>query len=189
MSFAEEKKAALKKMKEGDKSNIGKVDEPIRELVDKINQKPNYYTTSSCAGRIVLIKIPDSGKKLGSEFVFRTHNKVKVSNVKKALQGYADKKAIWFRMQSPILYVACKTIQDADRFLRLCRPLGFKRSGLFELSNKYVMEVLATESMDAIVAKNKEILVSDVYLKVLVDEANRKLKTVRIKINKLNSEL
>ena len=38
-----------------DKSSIGKWAEKISGLCGKINSKENYYTTSSCSGRILLL--------------------------------------------------------------------------------------------------------------------------------------
>ena len=38
-----------------DKSSIGKWDEKIATLCEVINKKDNYYTTSSCSGRIVVM--------------------------------------------------------------------------------------------------------------------------------------
>ena len=51
-SFLRRKTSVLSKI---DKSFIGKWDEKIIPLCNKINSSPNYYTTSSCAGRIVLM--------------------------------------------------------------------------------------------------------------------------------------
>jgi tRNA(Phe) wybutosine-synthesizing methylase Tyw3 len=49
MQFDFDKKQILAKK---DKSSIQGVDSGIRKLVDIINSHNDYYTTSSCAGRI-----------------------------------------------------------------------------------------------------------------------------------------
>ncbi|KEP67670.1 UNVERIFIED_CONTAM: hypothetical protein HHA_227400 [Hammondia hammondi] len=41
-----------------DKSKKGSVDEEIRPLLDAINKLKNFYTSSSCAGRILLVGTP-----------------------------------------------------------------------------------------------------------------------------------
>ena len=51
--FLQRKKAILKKL---DKSSKGDWDEKIISLCDKINSNDNYYTTSSCSGRIIIMK-------------------------------------------------------------------------------------------------------------------------------------
>ena len=49
--FDREKVRVLEK---ADLSRKGSVDAPIRELVEYINTKDDYYTTSSCSGRAVV---------------------------------------------------------------------------------------------------------------------------------------
>ena len=50
MTFSIEKKAVLERI---DKSRKQKIDEKIKSLVDHINSLDNYYTTSSCSGRML----------------------------------------------------------------------------------------------------------------------------------------
>lgn len=40
-----------------DISRKGSIDEPIVDLIEYINCESNYYTTSSCSGRIVIFNI------------------------------------------------------------------------------------------------------------------------------------
>ncbi|MBU1854157.1 MAG: hypothetical protein KKF89_00405, partial [Nanoarchaeota archaeon] len=64
-TFEIEKQNALNKK---DKSHEQKWDEKIKALCSKINKNPNYFTTSSCAGRITLNK--NSIKKIKNAFLF-----------------------------------------------------------------------------------------------------------------------
>ena len=59
-----------------DKSSIGGIDEKIKKLCDIINKKKEYYTLSSCSGRIVLIRNID--KKQPGLFFFVSHDKIKL---------------------------------------------------------------------------------------------------------------
>ena len=72
MSFENQKKVFLKKL---DKSKEGHIDKEITQLVKKINSSDNYYTTSSCAGRIVLLE-KKSDKKQEIRWLFKKHGKV-----------------------------------------------------------------------------------------------------------------
>lgn len=38
-----------------DMSRKGSIDEPILDLVSFINNQQNYFTTSSCSGRIIVV--------------------------------------------------------------------------------------------------------------------------------------
>lgn len=86
--FAKEKSDFLKKK---DKSKKGNVDDDIKEIVDVINSKNNYYTTSSCAGRIVLFEMK-SRKKNECYWIFAKHDKVKVDEIVESLKKHYDKK-------------------------------------------------------------------------------------------------
>ena len=50
--FANQKASALKGV---DLSRKGSVDAPIGDLVQLVNSLPQYFTTSSCSGRIVVL--------------------------------------------------------------------------------------------------------------------------------------
>ena len=98
-----------------DKSKKGEIDAGILDLVNLINSKDSYYTTSSCSGRIILIQ-KKSAKKFDCEWILVSHDQIKLEDVKKALHEPLDAK-VWFRQEPMILHVACKTIDDAKRFL------------------------------------------------------------------------
>lgn len=74
-NFQQRKKSVLSK---ADKSSIGKWDLKIKKLCNKINSFENYYTTSSCSGRILIMK--DSLKKINGLFVNVWHEKVKLED-------------------------------------------------------------------------------------------------------------
>ena len=53
MNFEISKRNAIKKI---DFSRKGSIDEPIKDLVELINNCDNYFTTSSCSGRVCLFE-------------------------------------------------------------------------------------------------------------------------------------
>jgi len=191
MSFESEKEVSLKRMTSYDKSDKGSVDKKIKSLLDKINSLDNYYTTSSCAGRIIIIKIPSSGKKKEAEFLYRTHDKASVKKVVSKINKLAGDKdsSVWFRQEPAILHVAARTLEDAYKFLVIARKIGFKRGGLFEFKKRFILEMVSTENIDAIIAKQKGLLVSEDYLKVLIEDGNKKLEKTWKKIVKLEKSV
>ena len=54
MVFEQQKKTVLSKL---DKSKKGSIDKGILKLVNTINKNSNYYTTSTCSGRIILLEL------------------------------------------------------------------------------------------------------------------------------------
>lgn len=191
MSFKTDKEKTLKRMFSNDKSNKGSVDKQIKPLIDKINFLDNYYTTSSCSGRIIIIRIPESGLKKEAEFLYRTHekgNSKEIISVVNNLLNTGDS-TIWFRQEPAILHVASETLKDASKFLRTARLIGFKRSGIFEVDKRFLMELVSTERIDAILVKDGKVMVSDDYIKLLVDEGNKRLERTWEKTKKLKQEL
>jgi len=182
MNFSEQKK---KQFERQDKSNKQSIDKEIAKLVDKINSCREYYTTSSCAGRIILIK--DNEKKKEGLFLFRTHKKVSLNELKKELEKSINrfKELIYFKQEPCILHVACKSINAAQSLIDKAKFCGFKRSGIMATRNRIICELMSTESIALPIANKGKILISENYAKLLVKEVNQKLSRVRKKINKL----
>lgn len=179
MDFASQKKNFLAKP---DKSGIGGIDKAIKNLVKSINDSQNFYTTSSCAGRIILMK--ETGKKQESVFLFVSHGIVDENDVLKALSD-ADG-IIYFKHEPCILHVACRNLESAQRLVTLARQSGWKKSGIISIKRDKIMaELVSTEILAAPISKGRKLAVSMDYLRILAEEANKKLKQTREKIRKL----
>jgi len=187
MEFASQKQNQLLK---SDKSSIGSWDSKIKGLCNKINQQKNYYTTSSCGGRIVLLKL--SPKKIENAFLFRTHEKTTLKELKKALleAGKKYKKLVEFQQTTCILHVACKSSEDAFSIVNKAKLSGWKRSGVMSGSRgRFMVELHSTESVSFPIMNKGKILVDDNFLKIIIKEANSKLKRTWEKIEKLNKAI
>ncbi len=180
MNFEKEKKDCLGKI---DKSKKGSIDKKIKKLVDLINLLKDYYTTSSCSGRILLIIRPKSGKKCDVDFLLESHDKVSFEKIKACLKNIPEQD-LWFRQESMILHVACRTIENAQKILDLSNSAGFKHSGIITTRKKIVLEIIGSEQFDTIIAKHSKVFVSDEHLRLLVDEANKKLEINSRKIKR-----
>ncbi|MBW2998909.1 hypothetical protein KY321_05195 [Candidatus Woesearchaeota archaeon] len=177
--FESNKKSTLEK---NDKSSIGGIDKPIRDLCEIINKKDNYYTTSSCSGRIVL---RDGFKKTTSKWLFVSHNLIKLEEIK----TFLSENEVWIRSEPMILHISCKTIDDAINLVNLARNNGFKRSGIQSL-RKNIVEISCSSSIiNTILTKNGKILVDEEYLSILVDECNSKLSETHEKIKRFEDLL
>jgi tRNA wybutosine-synthesizing protein 3 len=185
MDFDASKKSVLSRM---DKSKIGGIDRGIKKLVELINSLPDYYTTSSCSGRILLIEKPDSGRKNEVKWIFASHDRVKFSDIRAALKQISKKK-IWFRQESMIIHICCRSLDSAVKMLNLCQSSGLKRAGIIAAGRKIIVEAFGTERMDTIVTENGNMLVSDDYLKVLVREANKKMEHNSGRIKRLYEKI
>ena len=76
--FDTERRQALSRL---DLSKKGSIDESIESLVINLNKSSNFYTTSSCSGRIIVVTKPSDNiesinekKKKGLQWQFVTHS-------------------------------------------------------------------------------------------------------------------
>jgi len=179
--FDQEKQAVRK-----DHSKKGRIDEGIKEICDIINSNKDFYTTSSCSGRIVLLK--KGARKCDNEFLYETHEKAEMLDVKKALEQL-DNSQVWFKQEALILHVACRDIKSANKLLKCARDSGLKHSGLLIAKEHIVAELIGTDAMETIVAKDGNVLVNDEYLKVLMEEANKKMEKNKKRIELLKKNI
>jgi tRNA wybutosine-synthesizing protein 3 len=184
--FLEGKKSALAKLQKAFKEK--KVDQGVLPILYIINESGDYYTSSSCFGRIVLLEIPNIGDKKAAKFLGKWHRTIDVDELfdaaKKAKHGQ-----IWLLAQSPIIHVTTKTNEAADRLLKIAIACGFKHSGLKSLARKIVVEVCSTERLDAPVGKDGALFCSREHLKLLTDISNEILKKSTQKLKKFEKNL
>ena len=77
MEFNQYKANAMKKLNYA--KSEGLVDEGVIEVLNAFNSHPDIFTTSSCAGRLQLIVLPDIGRKDSVELRKTWHRPVELS--------------------------------------------------------------------------------------------------------------
>ena len=180
MSFDQQKKSILSRK---DKSIKQVIDKEIKPLVKKINSLENYYTSSSCAGRIVLIETTPTKRKYGANWIFIKHSQATFKEIKNSLNDISNKK-IWLRQEAMIIHICCRNIKAAQDMLKISHCAGLKKAGIIAINKRIMIEAYGTDRMETIIAENKQILVDDNYIKILLREANNKLKRNKEKIKK-----
>jgi tRNA wybutosine-synthesizing protein 3 len=209
-NFSQRKKDILSKL---DKSSIGSWDKKIKVLCDKINSNKNFYTTSSCSGRIVLIV--EQEKKAEGLFLKVWHDLISFEELKNSLleisenkydtlRVYAQKghknlragpekfsKKIFtrgtkFKQEPMILHVACNSLEDAKEIMKIAQDSGFKKVGIISLGKNIVVEINGTEKMEFPIF-DKDILVDDIFLKLIVKESNSRMERNWLKIKKFEN--
>ncbi|KAL4608263.1 hypothetical protein GN956_G25246 [Arapaima gigas] len=150
-NFAQWKKQCVAKV---DLSKKGSIDEDICDVVRFINLSENFFTTSSCSGRIILIDgVSDCEdvQKQNSSWLFVTHqmcNKTDVISALKRSQGDAV-----FKFEPFVLHVQCKRLQDAQ-----------------------LLAVRSTHCLEVPLSHKGQLLVEDHYIDFLVEVANQKMQ-------------
>ena len=186
VKFIEARNKALNSLKRAIEKE--KVDEKVLPIVNKINGLADYFTTSSCSGRIVLLEIPSFGKKRKAKFLGKWHRKVKLEEIEKALKK-AKEGEIWFLVQSPIIHVSTISMENAKKLLTIANQSGFKYSSIKALNGRVVVEILSTERIDTPLGKDGKIYGNNEYLKILVDIANEMISRMDKKLKRLERNL
>jgi tRNA wybutosine-synthesizing protein 3 len=189
--FNQRKESLLSKE---DKSSKGSWDERIISLCKKINSLDNYYTTSSCSGRIVVVR--DQGRKEKGIFEFVSHEEVEVEEfIENALPPPSPKctdlparpdeeklignkkksENLKFKQDPFILHVACRTLEDARVLIEKGLKAGIKRSSVISMGENIIVEINSTEKLEFPLVENGKLLVSEDFLKVVIERANSNL--------------
>ncbi|WP_457741461.1 tRNA(Phe) 7-((3-amino-3-carboxypropyl)-4-demethylwyosine(37)-N(4))-methyltransferase Taw3 [Thermococcus sp.] len=186
-NFDEQKAKAMEGLRKA--LEAGKVDRDIITLLEKINSMENYFTTSSCSGRISVMEMPHFGDKVNSVWLGKWHREVSFEEVLGAI-GRHRKGQLWFLVRSPILHVSARTMEDAVKLLNLTIGLGFKYSNIKSVSHKKLLvEIRSTERMDVPLGKNGELWVSNEYIARIVGIANSQVRRFKRKLKRLEEEV
>ena len=184
--FLERERISMDKLHRAIDSN--KVDEKIMNIINAINRREEYFTTSSCAGRIILIQVNEAGDKKNADFIGKWHEKVELEEILNSLKC-SDGKEVWFMVNPPIIHVGCRTLNDAKKLLTIANRSGFKHSSVKSIGDVIFIEILSTERMDVPVCVNGERVVSKKYIAMLVKIANKMMDRIDEKLKRLEKEL
>ncbi len=197
---------------EGDKFNIQKhramqkfefalskdeVDKALVGFLKKFNNKKFYYTSSSCAGRIILLH--DLGCKKYSYFVARWHKKVKVEEVLDNIIKFCDGKdrskgILLFRQEPIIMHIVAYDLEHAKGILEFSVKNGLKHSGIIALSNeRCIVEINGNERMSVPLVYDNKLLIEKKdmpqYLSSIIDIANKNFEKNEKRREKFSEEI
>lgn len=172
MDFDKKKQEILKKE---DKSNKGSIDRKIQKLCAIINQSQNFVTSSSCAGRILLVKSFEKKNKQPNAWIWATHALTTKKEILNKIENYTEKEPLILKQESAILHIYCRSLEHAEQLIEIARNSGFKRAGIITTKKHIVVEIICLEQL-AVPIVDKKILISEEYLKYIIKEANKKIK-------------
>lgn len=184
--FLDAKENALKSL--NDAFDKGKVDEGVLPILDLINTIKGFYTSSSCAGRIVLLEIPQIGDKRGATFLGVWHRTIEPDELKtaatKATTGF-----LWLLAQAPILHIGAETLQLADKMVKTAISCGFKNSAVKSIGKKIIIELCSTERLDAPIGRDGCLFCNEKQLSLLVQISNEVIERSQEKMSRLIKKL
>ncbi|WP_297065240.1 hypothetical protein [Thermococcus sp.] len=162
----------------------GKVDEDIIELLLLINSIKGIYTTSSCSGRIGIIEEPALGAKPLSRWLIKVHRELEFEEAQKALKD-AKEGLIFLKSQPPIFHVVAEDMERAKRLHELGLASGFKYTTFKVISNRYLVEINATEYLTVPLGRDGRVLVDDDYLRFAIEIGNSMLRRSKGRLPRL----
>ncbi len=165
-----------------------KVDEGIVPILNIINGIEGYYTSSSCAGRIVLLQIPQIGDKQGAEFLGIWHRSIKLEEIENAVKK-ATHGLLWIIAQSPIIHIGAQTNELADSIIKTAVSCGFKNSSIKSPGKKIMVEICSTERLDAPIGKDGVMFCGEDYLNLLTDISNEVINRSQEKLKRFEKKL
>jgi len=184
--FLDAKENALKSLNEA--CDQEKVDEGALPLLSIINKIDGLYTSSSCAGRIVLLEIPHIGDKKGARFLGVWHRTIQLEELsaasKKATNGL-----LWLLAQAPIIHIGVENLPLADRMVKTAVACGFKNSAIRSLGKTVIIELCSTERLDAPIGRDGGLFCSEKHLTLLVEISNEVIERSSEKLSRLAEKL
>lgn len=184
--FQTQKEIAMKRLQEaGEKAEV---DLGILPILDYINSLRDFYTTSSCSGRITLFH--DLGSKLKSDWLDRWHRPVKFREIKDVMEEPPSQGVIWFLCEPAIIHIVSRELGGAVDLLNIARESGFKRVGIQSCKRERILvEICSTERIDAPLVHEGRILVDEGYIRYLVNVANDKYVRGQDKLRRLDEHI
>jgi len=186
MSFGKER--ALAKLAAA--RAAGEVDSAIEPVLTAFNAHPDLYTTSSCAGRLQLIALPDIGRKDAVAVRVRWHAPPSPDTVAQALAELAlpTGHLVLLQAQSPILHVACRSEALATHVRTRAHAAGWKYSSLFahrrsRQGGRWMVEILSSNRLDCPLGRAQQVPFPEPErLAFIVAEANAVLRRAQARL-------
>lgn len=157
----------------------------LKKSLNMLISFPSIHTlnkTFVCASHSKLIE--DVNPKYFQDNKNFINNKISKDSIKSI-----KNKTIKFKLEQLILHVACKNLKSAKILLENAKKSGLKHSGIISSGKNIVVEICTTEKLEFPIINKNKILVDDGFLKLIVKQANEKLKRGWRKIKELEKSI
>ncbi|XP_036613835.1 tRNA wybutosine-synthesizing protein 3 homolog isoform X1 [Trichosurus vulpecula] len=174
-----------------DLSRKGSVDEDVVELVRLLNSREQFFTTSSCAGRILLLDRGSDGceiQKQNCSWLLVTHRLCAKDDVLSALKKAQGDAVLKF--EPFVLHVQCRQLQDAQVLHSVAVDSGFRNSGItVGKRGKTMLAVRSTHGLEVPLSHEGRLMVTEEYIDFLLKIANQKMEENKKRTERFYSRL
>ncbi|XP_055222923.2 tRNA wybutosine-synthesizing protein 3 homolog isoform X2 [Gorilla gorilla gorilla] len=175
---AEFRKWKAQCLSKADLSRKGSVDEDVVELVQFLNMRDQFFTTSSCAGRILLLDRGINGFEVQKQnccWLLVTHKLCVKDDVIVALKKANGDATLKF--EPFVLHVQCRQLQDAQILHSMAIDSGFRNSGItVGKRGKIMLAVRSTHGLEVPLSHKGKLMVTEEYIDFLLNVANQKME-------------
>ena len=145
----------------------GEWDKPILEMLNWFNEQADFYTLSSCSGRIVVFERHQDVVK-GGQWIVSEHATVTSDATWKALTTSNHTGQVSFIVEPLLLHIACSTLERARHLLSLAIRSGYKESGLGAGSTRHIVAIRTTAMrMEIPIAEDGKVFITEDQMKIL----------------------
>ncbi len=118
------------------------VDPMLIDFLLKINKASNIVTTSSCAGRVMIL-IPGE-KKNETKRCFISHEPVSDDEIIAGIDA-CDSENTWIKIEPFIYHIVARDYETAKKLIDVAVKSGIKRVGIREIrSGRFLVETIGT---------------------------------------------
>ena len=154
-----------------------KIDPLMIGISQFMEKTTDFFTTSTCSGRITLMDLNEDESKKENVFYRKWHSTAAFSEVWKAIEAFESKGNLWLRQDAFVYVIGTNTWENVKRIIHACQEAGVKRYGIHHFEDeKILMEIFGTQNMSVPVKIKGKMLVEKNELKEMVAIANRKWK-------------
>jgi len=183
---------------DADRSRAGRVDARCVEFVREVCASEDFFTTSSCSGRVSVFadrgaREVERGVK-GGRWVYVSHDPARGRAVVEAVRAVEAETAaagdaededeaedapptLVLRFEPFILAVEARDVESGADFVRCARDCGYRESGITACEKRVICAARCQIRMEAPLVVNGERVVDDAGIERLVEMANEKFRT------------
>ncbi|MEZ0346647.1 MAG: hypothetical protein ABWK01_08865 [Infirmifilum sp.] len=180
--WEELRRRAIQQLEEHKKD--GRVDNDIIWLLDLINSTEEYYTTSSCSGRIQVSAGLHPGEKGKIRILAKWHRTIEAYELRHVIAASSEEN-IWFSVHPPIFHIAARDLKAAKRLLVVARNSGFKHSGIQGLKKRIIVEIMSMEKIETPLKLNGRLIIDYNSYELLLNVANLLLLRGKERLSRL----
>ncbi|XP_025099211.1 tRNA wybutosine-synthesizing protein 3 homolog [Pomacea canaliculata] len=130
----------------------------------------------------------DNIKKKGCHWLYVTHDQACFEEIKRSL--LSSQGAAVFKFEPMIMHIQVHTLSDAQKLHTTAVASGFRNSGIsIGGKGKIIVAVRSTHSLEVPLSFGGQVLVSDDYIKHLVECGNKKMQENMSRIQKFFEHL